>query len=256
VSAYQNFAQVYDLFMQDVPYEMWAEYIEAILGRFDLTPRLMADLGCGTGTITTIFAKKGIEMIGIDASEDMLTVAREKALENKVDILYLLQDMREFELYGTVDCIISLCDSLNYILKEEDLLQTFKWVNNYLNPKGLFIFDMNTEYKYKNILSTNTFAENLEDASYIWENDYDEEDEMNEYGMTFFVKKAREHAYEKFEEQHYERMYSVESIKRLIEQAGMELLDIYDAFGFEKPRKDSERIYFVAREKGKQEEIL
>ena len=149
MEAYQDFAQVYDLFMKDVPYDKWVEYIEAIWKKFNCEPKLMAELGCGTGTMTTLFAKKGIEMIGIDSSEAMLSMAQEKAIHQNVDILYLLQDMREFELYGTVDCIISVCDSMNYILDEKDILKTFKWVNNYLNPKGLFIFDLNTEYKYK-----------------------------------------------------------------------------------------------------------
>jgi len=252
VEAYQTFAQVYDLFMKEVPYDEWVEYIEEIWRKFGCSPKLMAELGCGTGSVTTLFAKKGIEMIGIDASENMLAIAREKALRNNVDILYLLQDMREFELYGTVDCIISVCDSLNYVVDREGLLQTFKWVNNYLNPKGLFIFDLNTEYKYKYILGENTFAENLEEASYIWENFYSEEDKINEYQLTLFIKQPGIEYYSKFEEIHYERMYSVEDIMSLIEEAGMEFLAVYDAYTFEAPKENSERIYFVVREKGKQ----
>jgi len=251
VEAYQSFAQVYDLFMREVQYDEWVEYIEEIWRKFDCTPKLIAELGCGTGNITTLLAQKGIEMIGIDASENMLSIAREKALKNNVDILYLLQDMREFELYGTVDCIISVCDSLNYITDREGLLQTFKWVNNYLNPKGLFIFDLNTEYKYKYILGENTFAENLDEASYIWDNYYSEEDGINEYQLTLFVKQPGTEYYSKFEEIHYEKMYSIEEIMLLIKEAGMEFLAVYDAYTFEAPKENCERLYFVAREKGK-----
>lgn len=251
VEAYQSFAQVYDLFMREVQYDEWVEYIEEIWRKFDCTPKLIAELGCGTGNITTLLAQKGIEMIGIDASENMLSIAREKALKNNVDILYLLQDMREFELYGTVDCIISVCDSLNYITDREGLLQTFKWVNNYLNPKGLFIFDLNTEYKYKYILGENTFAENLDEASYIWDNYYSEEDGINEYQLTLFVKQPGTEYYLKFEEIHYEKMYSIEEIMLLIKEAGMEFLAVYDAYTFEAPKENCERLYFVAREKGK-----
>ena len=190
-------------------------------------------------------------MIGIDVSENMLSIAREKAFQNNVDVLYLQQDMREFELYGTVDCIISVCDSLNYILDEEELLQTFKWVNNYLNPKGLFIFDLNTEYKYKCILGENTFVENEEEASYIWENNYDDEDKLNEYQLTLFIKHPSKEYYSKFEEFHYEKMYSIETITHLIKEAGMEMLAVYDAYTFDTPKENSERIYFVTREKGK-----
>ncbi|HOA81360.1 MAG TPA: class I SAM-dependent methyltransferase [Defluviitaleaceae bacterium] len=251
MEAYKTFALVYDLFMNEVPYTKWVEYIEKIWEKFNCSPKLMAELGCGTGNLTTLFAKKGIDMIGIDISADMLSIAREKAIANNVDILYLLQDMQEFELYGTVDCIISLCDSLNYILDEEGLLNTFKWVNSYLNPKGLFIFDINTEYKYKYILGDNIFAENYEEASYIWDNFYDEEEAINEYCLTFFIKEEDTGLYKKYEELHYEKMYSTDTITKLIENAGLELLAIYDAYTFELPKEDSERIFFVAREKGK-----
>ena len=197
---YKSFALVYDLFMQEVPYEEWVKYIEKIWERFNCSPELMAELGCGTGNLTTLFAKKGIDMIGIDNSPDMLTIAKEKALSEHLDILYLLQDMREFELYGTVDCIISLCDSLNYILDEEDLLQTFKWVNNYLNPGGLFIFDMNTEYKYKYILGDNIFADSYDEAAFIWNNFYDEDKALNEYHLTLFIRQEDTNLYERYEE--------------------------------------------------------
>lgn len=251
MEAYNCFAIVYDLFMSDVPYNEWVEYIEEIWKKFNCTPKLMAELGCGTGTLTTLFSKKGIDMIGIDISPDMLSVAKEKAIHNHLDILYLLQDMREFELYGTVDCIISLCDSLNYILDEEGLLNTFKWVNNYLNPEGLFIFDVNTLYKYKCILGNNTFADNYEESSFIWDNYYNEEKCINEYQLTLFIKQPESCLFNKYEEFHYERMYSIETIMNLLNKAGMELLGLYDAYTFEPPKKESERVFFVVREKGK-----
>ncbi|HPT76338.1 MAG TPA: class I SAM-dependent methyltransferase [Defluviitaleaceae bacterium] len=248
---YKSFALVYDLFMQEVPYEEWVKYIEKIWERFNCFPELMAELGCGTGNLTTLFAKKGIDMIGIDNSPDMLTIAKEKALSEHLDILYLLQDMREFELYGTVDCIISLCDSLNYILDEEDLLQTFKWVNNYLNPGGLFIFDMNTEYKYKYILGDNIFADSYDEAAFIWNNFYDEDKALNEYHLTLFIRQEDTNLYERYEEIHYEKMYSVSQLIGLIEKAGLEFLAVYDAYSFDPPKENSERLFFVAREKGK-----
>ena len=195
-----------------------------------------------------MLAKEGYDMIGIDIAEDMLAVAREKANDEEQNILYLLQDMREFELYGTVDCIISLFDSINYITQEEDLLEVFKLVNNYLEPKGLFVFDINTEYKFENILGSNTFAETNEKASYIWENYYDEEEKINEYYMNFFIKQQQGNFYEKFEEMHYEKAYSMEKVTSLLEKSGLKLLSVFDAFTFDKPRVDSERLYFVAQE--------
>ncbi len=121
MSIYENFAQVYDIFMQDTPYKQWVEYIEKIWQKFNLKPNLIAEIGCGTGNILNILAEKGYDLIGIDNSFQMLAKAKEKS--TKENILYLQQDMREFELYGTVDCILSICDSINYILEEEELLQ-------------------------------------------------------------------------------------------------------------------------------------
>jgi SAM-dependent methyltransferase len=248
MEAYRNFAQVYDLFMEDTPYDEWVEYLKSLWERYNHKPKLIADLGCGTGTITRILAKDGYDMIGIDLSEDMLAVAREKASEREQDILYLLQDMREFELYGTVDCIISLFDSINYITEKDDLFEVFKLVNNYLEPGGLFIFDVNTEYKFENILSSNTFAQTSEEAAYIWENFYDKEEKINEYYMNFFIKQHNGQAYERFEEFHYEKAYSIQEITFLLEKSGLKLLDVFDAFTFAKPKKDSQRLYFVAQE--------
>ena len=164
----------------------------------------MLDLGCGTGALTELLAKKGYDMIGVDNSLEMLEIAREKQISQGLDILYLLQDMREFELYGTVGGIVCCCDSLNYILEEEDLLQVFRLVNNYLDPGGVFLFDMNTEYKYREVLGENTIAENREEASFIWENYYQESSRINEYAVTLFVREP-DGRYNKQEEFHYQR---------------------------------------------------
>lgn len=250
MGAYEGFAEVYDWFMDDIDYDSWVDYIERIWSSYNKTPKLIADLGCGTGNVTERLANKGYDMIGIDISEDMLAEAREKAYENENQILYLLQDMREFELYGTVDIIISLFDSLNYITEEEDLLKVFKLVNNYLEPKGLFIFDLNTKYKFKNILGENTFTQIDDDAAYIWENYYDEDSEINEYYLNIFVK-DNDGRYERYEEVHHEKAYEIDVIKDLINKSGLKLLNIYDAYTFDEPKETSERIFFIAMENGK-----
>lgn len=140
MDAYSSFASVYDQFMDNVPYEEWAEYLTGLLGEYQVHDGLVLDLGCGTGSLTEILAKKGYDMIGIDNSEDMLQIAMEKRADSGLDILYLLQDMREFELYGTVAAVVSICDSMNYLTDYEDLVQTLKLVNNYLDPQGCFYF--------------------------------------------------------------------------------------------------------------------
>lgn len=250
MAVYENFATVYDTFMDNVPYEEWVDYIVRLLEYYNCNPKLVLDLGCGTGNITQLMANKGYDMIGVDNSLEMLLIAKEKAKKEDKDILYLEQDMREFELYGTVGAVISVCDSINYLLEEEDILQTFKLVNNYLDPKGLFIFDMNTSYKYREILGDNTFAENKDHCSYIWENYYYDDEMINEYKLTLFLE-DEDDKYLKFEEEHFQKAYDISVIEKLLKEAGLELLDVYDAFTMEKPKEDSERIYFVAREKGK-----
>lgn len=251
MGAYESFATVYDQFMGDTDYEKWIEYLELLWKKYSFTPKLIVDLGCGTGNVTLPLSNKGYELIGIDFSLEMLSQAKQKAEQQGKEILYLCQDMREFELYGTVDCIISLYDSLNYITKEEELLSVFSLVNNYLEPRGLFIFDMNTEFKFKNVLGDKTFAETAENAAYIWENYFDEEEGINEFYMNFFIQQKETGTYSRFEEFHYEKAYSTDLVRKLIEKSGMEFLDMYDAYSFDAPKSDSERVFFVAREKGK-----
>ena len=249
MEAYTSFAKVYDMFMDNIPYTEWAEYVAGLLKEYGVEDGLVLDLGCGTGSLTQILADKGYDMIGIDNSEDMLGIAMEKREETGQDILYLLQDMREFELYGTVKAVISICDSMNYILESDDLKEVFRLVNNYLDPGGVFIFDLNTVFKYSKILGDSTIAENREESSFIWENYYYEDECINEYNLSLFIREGE--LYRKYEEMHYQRAYELEEIRRLIEEAGMEFITAYDAFTRNAPRTDSERIYVVAREKGK-----
>lgn len=250
MEAYTSFAHVYDTFMDNIPYEEWAEYLTGLLREYGVCDGLLLDLGCGTGNMTELLAAAGYDMIGADNSEDMLEIAMEKRITSGHEILYLLQDMREFELYGTVRAVVSICDSLNYITDEEDLVQVFRLVNNYLDPQGVFIFDFNTEYKYKEVLGDRTIAENREECSFIWDNYYYEEEQMNEYELSLFIKEDGD-LYRKYEETHFQRAYKVEDMKRLVEHAGMEYVTAYDAFTREAPGETSQRIYMIAREKGK-----
>ena len=243
-----GFSQVYDLFMDNVPYEEWSQYLISLLKEYGVTEGLVLDLGCGTGKMTRLLAEAGYDMIGIDNSGEMLQIAMEQETEQ---ILYLCQDMREFELYGTVAAVVSICDSINYILEEEDLLDVFKLVNNYLDPGGVFIFDLNTLYKYRELLGETTICENREEGSFIWENYFDEEEQINEYDLTLFIKEESG-LFQKYEETHYQRGYEIDTIKRLLLEAGMEFVAVYDAFTREAPKAESERIYVVAREQGKQ----
>lgn len=229
---------------------------------------VVVDLGCGTGKLTELLSDAGYDMIGIDSSGEMLAVAMAAKEASGRDILYLNQDMRELALYGTVGAVVSVCDSLNYLLEEEELLAVFRLVNNYLYPGGVFLFDFNTVYKYETVLGDTTIAENREDCSFIWENYYDETSGINEYDLTLFVRERMENVtdgkdgpetaektrglFRRFSETHFQRGYTLKTMRSLIEQAGMEFVTAVDADTHGGVRGESERIYIVAREKGKE----
>lgn len=247
MEAYTSFAEVYDLFMDNVPYEAWSEYLADLFGEYNIKDGLLLDLGCGTGKLTRLMEAKGYDMIGVDYSYEMLAIAKEHSEES---ILYLLQDMREFELYGTVRGIYSACDSLNYILEEAELREVFSLVNNYLDPEGIFVFDLNTPFKYECLLGENTFAETRDEGSFIWENFFDEEEEINEYDLTLYIK-DEDARFQRFQEVHYQRSYPLETIQRLLEEAGLEFVAAYDAYTREPVSEESEKILIVAKEHGK-----
>ena len=253
MEAYTSFARVYDTFMDNVPYKEWADYLEKVLKEYGIDDGLVLDLGCGTGSMTEMLAASGYDMIGVDNSEEMLGEAMEKRAESGYEILYLEQDMREFELYGTVRAVVSVCDCLNYITEDDDLLTVFKLVNNYLDPDGIFIFDMNTIHKYRDVIGDTTIAEDREDGSFIWENSYDQENNLNVYELALFLPRE-DGLYEKCEEEHVQRAYSIETIKSMIRKAGMELVAIYDAYTHKQGDENCERLTFIAKEHGKSAE--
>ena len=258
MEAYSEFAQVYDLFMDNIPYDQWCEYLVTLLKKYGVDDGLILELGCGTGNISEALRKKGYDMIGIDNSAEMLSVAIEKSMEVEDESLpqslYLCQDMREFELYGTVRAIVSICDSMNYITEPDDLYEVFRLANNYLDPEGVFIFDMNTRYKYENMLGEHTIAETREDHCFIWDNFYDKDSRLNEYVLNLFIQ-GDDGRYDRHEEIHYQRAYDLEEVRQLIEEAGLKWEGAYDAFTMDPVREDSERIYIIAREQGKLEKM-
>lgn len=249
---YQEFAKIYDEFMQTIPYDIWADYIEKLWKTHHLKPQLVLDLACGTGSLALELSKRGYEMIGADISPEMLEIAQSKAREENQDILYLMQDMREFELYGTVNSIVCTCDSVNYILEEDELLQTFRLAENYLDPGGLFIFDINTPYKYQELLGEHVFADTTEDAAFIWQNYYYEEEKINEYQVTFFYQE--DGVYQREEETHLQKVYAISQICELLEKSYLKVEAVYDAFTLKPPEETSERVCFVAREQRKEQE--
>ncbi|MEY8432556.1 class I SAM-dependent methyltransferase [Lachnospiraceae bacterium 48-42] len=252
MEAYTGFAGVYDIFMDNVPYEEWAGYLWEILRKYGIEDGLLLELGCGTGSMTECMAGYGYDMIGVDYSIEMLELAWKKKEKSGHDILYLNQDMREFELYGTVRAVISVCDSVNYILEDGGLTEVFRLVNNYLDPGGIFLFDFNTEYKYQEVLGVQVIAEDREDCSFIWDNYYDDAERINEYELTLFIREEESELYRKYQETHFQRAYTLEEMRQYIEESGLLYVTAYDAYTRQPPGERSERICVVAREQGKE----
>lgn len=268
MEAYADFALVYDTFMDDTPYEEWCDYLvelmkkyrqendtDVINGNLQQERNTILDLGCGTGTLTQLLARRGYDMIGVDNAQEMLQIAMDKREQSGLDILYLMQDMRSFELYGAVGTVISICDSVNYLLEDEDVVQTFRLVNNYLLPDGIFIFDFNTVYKYEHVIGDATIAENRERCSFIWDNYYHKDKQINEYDLTVFVQEdEKADLYRRFQETHYQRGYCLKQMQAYLEQAGLVFVEAIDADTHGEINDTSERIYVVAR-KGESKEI-
>ena len=242
---YEDFAFVYDRLM-DADYVAFADGYEDIFRRFGTLPHMILDLACGTGTLTVLMAERGYEMIGVEASPEMLSIAREKAEAAGQDILFLCQNMTEFELYGTVDAVYSSLDSVNYLLTEEEVLSAFRWVNNYLLDGALFIFDLNSPYKLQTVLGNNTFVTEENGIFYTWENECDRESGITTFFLNLFCEEE-DGAYTRITEEQTERAYSPEEIKVLLEKSGMELLAVYGADMRSEPTHTEERLFFVAR---------
>lgn len=240
--SYGDFAYIYDALTDDVEYEKRCDYIEKIFSlHLKSKPNLIADLACGTGTVCTIMSERGYDCIGIDSSDMMLDVAAEKNKDGR--ILYLNQDICEFELYGTVDCFLCMLDSINYLTCDGDLDALFSLVHNYLNPGGLFVFDVNTLFKYSQILSDNTFVYENNDIFYTWENCFD--GMYCDFRLNFFV--GENGIYHRFTEEHTQRFYSAEYIKSCLKKSGLVLRNIYGDMSFENPAENDERIFFVVQ---------
>ncbi|MGP1348784.1 MAG: class I SAM-dependent DNA methyltransferase [Stomatobaculum sp.] len=259
MEAYTSFARVYDLFMDNVPYDEWCGQLLQIFREHGIEGGIVADLGCGTGNLTERLAAKGYDMIGIDNSGDMLELALEKRLKTGHNILYLCQDMRSFELYGTCRAIVSRCDAINYLLSRDALLSVFRLVNNYLDPEGIFVFDCNTLRKYETVLADNTIAENREIGSFIWENSYDPESRINEYDLTLYIRDdgsaaQGEPKFRRFTETHFQRAYTVEELKSAAAAAGLLWLDCVDADTMGMPDTGTERLLITLGEHGKRKE--
>lgn len=253
--AYDSIASVYDNINSEIDYVSWADFIEECFKKhLEKKPELVFDLACGTGSMTLELATRGYDMIGADLSEDMLTEAMDKAYDKGIEgVLFLKQDMREFELYGTVGAITCCLDSLNYLTEDGDLEKCFRCAHNYLDPNGLFIFDVNTPYKFENVYgdqhyifeNKNSYGENVYCG---WQNDFDRDTGLCSFYLSVFTEEE-DGRFSRADEIQTERCYSREQLTENLEKCGFELIGFYGDYAFSEPPKDCERWYVVARAK-------
>jgi len=244
IESYGGFASLYDALTFDVDYEKIADFMEWIFEKNQLKPELILDLACGTGTLTLNLAERGYDMLGADSSADMLMEARQKPGAEQV--LFLQQPMEEFELYGTVDAILCVLDSINYLTDPAALVQTFKLCANYLNPGGLLIFDVNSEYKFNHILAQETYTYETDDIFYVWENDFNPETGLCDLYLTFFTE-TKNNLYQRIDEVHTQRIYTDEFLTQTLDEAGFTLLARYDDYTKESPAETTQRIVYEAK---------
>ncbi len=246
MNGYGTFAAFYDALTEDVDYAAWADYLLALVRRHGGDAHQVLDLACGSGSLSVELAARGCEVIGVDGSADMLAVAQEKAVEAGEDVLFLCQDMRALDLYGTVDTAVCLLDSLSHILNTEDLAEIFRRLGLFIAPDGLLIFDVNTPYKHEHILGNNAFVYEQDEFMCVWRNQYLPSSGEVAMQLDFFLEEE-DGTYTRYTDEVRERAYAMRTWQQLLTQAGFDLLAVYGERTFDRPTDTAERWVFAAR---------
>lgn len=247
MNSYTKFAPIYDKLMcEDVDYGKWAGYIEEIFARYGKKPKLICDLACGTGNITIPLAKKGYDMIGTDKSLEMLSLARKKAENKGLSIMFLAQPFTKLDLFGSCDAFLCMLDGFNYVLSPELLFQIAKKIKTcFLEPDGIVIFDISSRYKLEKYIGNNTFVYDKDDIFYVWENKFHEKAGISDMYINFFVKSSGK--YERICERHLQKAYSESEVKKIFLSAGFESMESFSPLSFSPPEKTDLRTVFVAK---------
>lgn len=247
MSGYSVFARYYDELTANIDYVRRGEYFHEIIKKFKATKEnILLDLACGTGSISEVMARLGYDVIGVDNSDEMLGMAIEKKFESGLNIQYLCQDMRKLDMFGTVDVIICALDSINHLANLNDVRKVFEGAAFFCEMNGLFIFDVNTLYKHREILANNTFTYETDSVYCIWENTLNAETDEVRMNLEFFEREENG-LYSRSGESFSEKAYSEEAIEKLLEESGFEVLAKYGDDTFEPPAETSQRIIYAAR---------
>ncbi len=254
MAGYGDFAYYYDMLTENVDYESRCEYICNLLAENGVGKGILLDLACGTGTMSLLLADKGYDVIGVDASEDMLSVAQEKKMENGKDIMFLCQRMEELDLFGTINGAVCTLDSINHITDEETVKKVFSKVSLFMEDKGLFVFDVNTPYKHREVLGDNTFIYDMDDVYCVWQNSTDKETLLTEVSLDIFERDTEEEedVYYRYSEEFSERGYDLDRIKEWLTEYKFEVLGVYEEMTKKIVSENTQRAVFLAKKHGTQ----
>ena len=251
MSGYGDFAYYYDILTENVDYESRCDYIHNLLADNGIGKGILLDLACGTGTLSMLFEEKGFDVIGTDASEDMLTKAQEKKMEQCSDIIFLCQKMEELDLFGTINAAVCTLDSINHVTDTASVREIFRRVSLFMEDKGIFVFDVNTPYKHKKVLGNNTFVYDMDEVYCVWQNETDE-NMLTTVSLDIFERDEEEDVYYKYSEQFQERGYELSFLEELLKENKFELIGIYEEMTTEPVKDNTERAVFVAKKIGTQ----
>lgn len=245
--AYGVFAEFYDGLTQNVDYCAKADYLCGIFKKFNHNTGYVLDLACGTGTLTVELKRRGLDIYGADASFEMLAEAKQKASDEELDILFLCQKMQSLDLYGTINTCVCTLDSINHLNGKAQVQKAFDKVSLFMEKDGLFVFDVNTLYKHKEILGNNTFIYDTDKVYCIWQNTYNSGDNSVKIDLDFFIPENR--VYYRCSESFKEYAYPTDEIIQMLDNSGFDVLAAYHDMTFDKPHEDTQRITFVAKKR-------
>ena len=252
MASYGDFAYYYDMLTENVDYDKRCEYICGLLAENHISEGILLDLACGTGTMSLMFADKGYDVVGVDGSEEMLTQAQEKKMESGADVIFLCQRMEELDLFGTINAAVSTLDSINHVTDEDTVKEIFRRVSLFMEDKGIFLFDVNTPYKHREILGDNTFIYDLDEVYCVWQNSTDE-NLVTTISLDLFEKDEEdEETYYRYSEEFSERAYDLDDIRKWLEDCRFEVVAVYEEMTKESVKADTQRAVFLARKIGTQ----